>query len=248
MILLLDVGNTRMKWAALETGGTFIPVGSLVHAGQDLAALVDAAWRAMPQPDRVVVSNVAGPAFAAALRDWTRASWGVEPYFVIAPPKGWGVTNAYIEPHRLGTDRWAALVAVHHLVKAPACIVDCGTAITIDALAENGEHLGGLIVPGLSMMRHALVTNTRGIPDEGEGVVALLARSTRDAVTGGTLYAAVAVIDRVIGDVTAELARPVTCVITGGDAERVMSLLAAKCRYEPDLVLHGLKIIAEGEA
>lgn len=247
MILLLDVGNTRMKWATLEAG-TLISGGSITHAGQDLAALADAAWRVLPPPDRIVVSNVAGPTFAAALREWTRASWNIEPYFVIAPPKGWGLTNAYIEPHRLGSDRWAALVAVHHLLKGPACIVDCGTAITIDVLAENGVHLGGLIVPGLSMMRCALVKNTSGIPDEDEGAVALLARSTRDAVTGGTLYAAVAVIDRVLADVAVELACPVACVITGGDAERVMPLLAARCRYEPDLVLRGLKIIAEGEA
>lgn len=247
MMLLLDVGNTRMKWASVQAG-TLTPGGNLVHAGEDLAAVAEAAWRSLPQPERIVVSNVAGAAFAAGLRDWTRAVWGVEPYFIVPKPKALGVTNAYIEPHRLGADRWAALVAARARVRGAACVIDCGTAITIDALSESGEHLGGLIVPGLSMMRRALTTNTSGIPDEGEGSVALLARSTRDAVTGGTLYAAVAVIDRVTADVAAELSRPITCVLTGGDAERVMPLLAAKCRYEPNLVLQGLKIIAEGEA
>nr|PZN72552.1 MAG: type III pantothenate kinase [Pseudomonadota bacterium] len=247
MILLLDVGNTRIKWATVDDAGIMTLGRSLQHAGRDIPSVAEEAWHSLPRPERVIVSNVAGRGFEGAFRVWAQSVWGMEPRFIVAQSKGWGVTNAYVEPDRLGADRWAALVAARRLDKGDVCIIDCGTALTIDALSRSGKHLGGLIVPGLALMRQSLIANTQGISDEGEGTIALLARCTRDAVTGGTLYATVAVIDRVITDIVAELGRTVTCVITGGDAERIMPLLTVKCRYEPDLVLQGLKIMAEGK-
>jgi type III pantothenate kinase len=244
MILLLDVGNSSIKWGVL-TDGTVVPKGSFRHHGGDLVTAMREHWLSLARPERVLVSNVGGPAVAECLETWTKSTWDVRCEFVIPPQAGWGVANAYVEPERLGADRWAALVAVRSQGLVPACIVDCGTAITIDALAATGEHLGGLIIPGVSMMRHALFENTRGIPNEGDGAVALLARSTRDAVTGGTLYAAVAVIDRVTADIAAELREPITAIITGGDAQRVTPLLAANFRHEPALVLEGLAIMAK---
>ena len=157
--------------------------------------------------------------------------------------------NAYVEPQRLGSDRWAALIGAHAAVSGPLCVVDCGSAVTLDALDVKGQHLGGLIIPGLDMMRGALINNTSGIHEQalarGEGEVSVLARDTQGAVTGGVLYTLIAVIDRVTADLAADLQSPLTRVITGGDAERLLPLLAGPYRHEPELVLQGLAIVAE---
>ena len=159
----------------------------------------------------------------------------------------YGVSNAYTSPERLGADRWATLVAAHHLYPGPSCVVDCGTAVTIDAVAGTGEHLGGLILPGLTMMRQALVENTQGIGRVATGDVSLLARNTDDGVTAGTLYALVAALDRIVADVAAELDGEVALLLTGGDAGMLLPLLQDSWQHEPDLVLQGLAVIAGEE-
>src|SRR3569832_603245 len=129
------------------------------------------------------------------------------------------------------------------------CIVDAGTAITLDDLSTDGHHLGGLIMPGIELMRRSLLERSEGIraatasPERGD--ITLLARDTQSGVDGGTLYAAVAAIDRVMQDVGTELGETLTRVITGGDAERLLTLLHGQYHHVPDLVLHGLAIIAE---
>ncbi|OGT21933.1 MAG: hypothetical protein A2V90_05485 [Gammaproteobacteria bacterium RBG_16_57_12] len=154
-----------------------------------------------------------------------------------------------MHPDRLGADRWAALIAVRQRIEVAACIVDCGTAITIDVLSGQGEHLGGLIVPGIQMMRNSLASGTKGVRSSENAMskVSLLARDTGAAVFGGTLYAAVAVIDRVISDVSEAMNMELTCVLTGGNAPEVKPLLAHACIYEPDLVLQGLARVAAGK-
>ena len=247
MILLLDIGNSRVKWGLLERN-ELLPGGTAAHAGADLRAVLDGAWAKLARPERVLTCNVAGADCAQWLTDWIRAAWDMTPEFIVPQQQACGVTNAYVEPQRLGADRWAALLAAHMHIPGTACIVDCGSAVTIDALAANGEHLGGLILPGLSMMRRALIKDTH-IPDTpGYGQVSLLARDTGDAVTGGVLYALVAAIDRITADVARELRGPMTRVISGGDAECVLPLLAEPYRHEPHLVLQGLAVLAQKEA
>src|SRR5690606_21554095 len=110
MILLLDVGNTRIKWATVDDAGTMTLGRSLQHAGRDVPSVAEDAWHSLPRPERVIVSNVAGPGFKGEFRAWAQGTWEIEPHFIVAQPKGWGVSNAYVEPDRLGADRWAALI------------------------------------------------------------------------------------------------------------------------------------------
>jgi type III pantothenate kinase len=249
VILLVDIGNSRIKWASLIKG-KLEHAGSAARAGEDnFAAEHDQHWRKIKKPRAVVVSNVAGAACAEALAAWTAERWQVQPRFVVAERKAFGVTNAYSKPERLGVDRWAALIAARRRFKGPVCVIDAGTAVTLDVLTEQGSHQGGLIIPGLEMMRHALLERTRDIQPATEapasGDISLLARDTRDGVNGGTLYALVAVIDRVVADVRTELGKDLTRVITGGDAETLLPLLAGTYHHHPELVLEGLAVIAE---
>jgi len=248
--LLIDIGNSRIKWATLVRGK--------LHPGGDapcpadenaIAACAAQLWEDVKKPKVVVVSNVAGPAFAAKLSEWIEAYWEVLPLFVTAEQAAFGVSNAYTVPERLGPDRWAALIAAHRRNEGAACIVDAGTAVTIDVIAADGAHQGGLIIPGLDMMRRALLERTQAIqPNTAEparGGSALLARDTRDGVDGGTLYTLVAVIDRVVADIGAELGGQPTRLITGGNAAALLPLLAGDYHHVPELVLEGLAVIAE---
>ncbi len=243
MNLLLDIGNSRIKWArsvddVLETGEP------LMRENKTFKDLVPAAWLAMDAPERVVIVSVAGATFNKSIRTWVKRTWRIDCEFMVSSAAACGVTNAYIQPERLGADRWAALLAAHDLYTTPVCLVDCGSAVTIDAIDAAGHHLGGLIVPGLDMMERALTTRTAGVKFENapSGEVSLLARDTETAVHGGALYTLVALIDRVYSDLGHELGRAARRVITGGDAQRILPLLASPPDHQPDLVLHGLAV------
>ena len=212
-------------------------------------------WTPLARPARVVVANVAGPDFGETLAAWVKQAWDIEAEFVVSQPSACGIHNAYLDPQKLGVDRWAGMIATHRNVKGAACVIGCGTAITFDVLTASGEHQGGLIVPGLALMRRALLENTQGILNkmgdtmsDTSGETAILARDTQGGVNGGTLYTVIAVIDRVTSDLAAELGvgmgKGMTCVITGGDAPALLPLLAGDYRHEPLLVLQGLAMIA----
>ena len=247
--LLVDIGNTRLRWCVSDGIRCDSPAVR-DYARPDTADLLSEAWADLPVQARVVVSNVAGEAVAHAVSTVARTLWGVGPEFVKARRSACGITNGYTHPERLGSDRWAAMIAAHHLFSGPKCVVDCGTAATLDVLDAAGKHLGGLILPGLTMMRRALVSGTSDLSMEEAPAAspnALLANETSDAIKGGTLYMLIAALDRISEDVASELPDDLCRVITGGDAPALLPLLAYSHHHEPDLVLKGLALIA-GEA
>lgn len=250
MRLLADLGNTRLRWAVLDDDGALGRSAAVAHGGRPLEPVLDAAWSGLAVPEAVFACTVAGGGAAAALAGWCRRRWGVEVTQVHALAEGWGVRNAYHEPERLGADRWAALVAARGLFPGrPVCIVDCGTAVTVDALAADGAHLGGLIAPGLGLMRRSLATGTAGVAETDAlggrpQEVALLARSTRDAVTAGTLHCLAAFVARAGDDVGGALGPGTVRVLTGGDAAELLPLLGEDWIHEPALVMQGLARMA----
>lgn len=248
MILLVDAGNTRLKWAYLRDQA--FEYGGVVPRGKQVAATARKAWGELASaPDRVLVACVAGTSFRASLKNWFEKHGSLTPEFPEAQAEAFGVRNAYAEPGRLGIDRWAALVAASRKNIRPVCIVDCGTAITIDALSAEGHHLGGLIAPGLDAMRDCLVERTAEI-DAQHAVTSgdessLLASDTGNAVVGGSLYAAVSMIDRVVQELAGVLGDKLRVLMTGGNAQQIMPLLESKVEFERDLVLRGLAVMAE---
>lgn len=244
--MLLDVGNSAIKWAtekdgALEAGGRFY------YRNLGLTRTAEQAWRDFPAPAFLAVASVAGSGVESELSAWTARAWGVTPNYIRASKQAAGVTNGYVEPEVLGADRWAAMVAARHASDKPLCVIDCGTAITLDVVDAGGIHQGGLIAPGLEMMRRSLVNETAAIgPLGGEAGAAwaLLSRSTADGVNNGAMRMAGALIDRVIEDAAGEYDGNVEAVITGGDAARLLPVLRCSARYDRDLVLKGVAILA----
>jgi type III pantothenate kinase len=146
----------------------------------------------------------------------------------------------------MGVDRWVAMLGANARQLTPCCVVDSGTAITIDALAATGQHQGGVIFPGQHLMRRSLYGNTRQIPPAEQGQGMVFGTSTQDCVWGGTLYAAASTIDGICQRMETQLTGKVQRVLTGGDAERLLPYLQGYYRLEKDLLFYGL-LVAAGE-
>jgi len=244
--MLLDVGNSSVKWAT-ENDGVLEEGGRFYYRDQGFSRSASLAWAGWPAPRVLAVASVAGAGMEHEISEWAGKVWDTTPCYIRVLNQAAGVTNAYREPGALGVDRWAAIVAAHHVTGNPVCVIDCGTAITLDVVDAAGNHQGGLIAPGLAMMRRSLVMETAAIgplPDGADRLPSLLSWNTIEGVNSGVMHMAGALIDRVIGDAAAGFGHNLEAVITGGDAERLLPLLRCTPRYDRDLVLKGIAILA----
>jgi type III pantothenate kinase len=243
MFLLLDIGNTRIKWGVAEGG----QIASGEPFPSRLDTLEECLWQAfgpLPAPRAVIACNVAGDQVAKGIDRWLGRRWPLALEVVQPVAEGYGIKNAYSRPERLGADRWVSLIALRRHYRLPACVADCGTAVTVDVLGENGEHRGGVIAPGLFLMRQALLKNT-GVTEMGERYGKLLGQDTGAGVQSGTLNAVAGLIERVVKGCSGQSEVPPTLLLTGGDAATLAPQLSMSCHIVPDLVLRGLLITAE---
>lgn len=243
MILLVDAGNTRIKWV-LWNDGQFVRRGHVLHRGSDRALLGEQLWGTLERPAQVVIASVAGTELVGTLNRWISETWAVPVHCAVSEAAGFGITNAYAVPAQMGADRWVGMIGARNRIARASCVVDCGTAITIDALSATGVHRGGVIFPGIRLMRESLYRDTRQIPEEHNGQVVLFGASTRDCVWGGTVHAVATAIDGITGRMREELGEESLCLLTGGDAETLLPYLRGCYRLEPDLIFHGLLVIA----
>lgn len=242
MDLLVDLGNARLKWAR-SAPGTWT-TGAVLHVQQDLAALLDGAWGRLEQPKRILVASVATDAARAALDAWCRRRWALEPTAIRAQAEQLGVKHCYAQPETFGADRWAALIAARALTQGNACIVDCGTAVTVDALAADGQFRGGAIFPGLRLLRESLVRGTGGIRAAEGRTDSALGCSTADAVAGGTQHGLIGAVALLVAEQIAALGGETQVFLTGGGAPLLRAHLKPPVREVPDLVLKGLARMA----
>lgn len=242
-VLLVDLGNSRTKWALLDGAGLG-SVGTAPHAADGLGPAVGAALAALSTPAAVLVGSVAGPERDAALQSLCRQLWNREPRFVASEAQAAGVTSGYASPGQLGVDRWLALLAAHADGRGDACIVDCGTAVTIDLVDATGRHHGGLILPGLRAMRDRLLDRTRIPPFAERAPSTELGRATADAVANGALLAVVGAVRETLAIARRLLGRTPRLVIAGGDGALLAAALGDAAELRPDLVLEGLAVLA----
>jgi type III pantothenate kinase len=249
--LLFDVGNTRLKWGVLDND-RIAQSGSIDHVKLKQQGFAALTTRLPANADYVLVSNVAGPAFATRLAGVIGMHCDTDVHFARSEKEACGVRNAYSQPRRLGVDRWAALLGARAEIRSAVCVVDAGTAVTIDAMDKTGQHLGGQIIPGPGLMSVALSNETSGIGspkgtarDPGVGM-GLFARNTGDAVQSGTLSAVCGAIERAARAMRSAGLRP-KIVLTGGDASRILKQLDGKVLHRPHLVLQGLAYMVQSK-
>jgi type III pantothenate kinase len=243
VILLVDVGNTRIKWG-LSHDEVISGHGALEYKGRPVLEMLQKAWADLPPPTRIIVANVAGAELADNLERYCRERFQREPEYMQAVPKECGVTNGYSLPAQLGVDRWAAVIGAYHLYSGPTCIIGCGTAITVDTVTHEGMHLGGMIAPGIGVMRRALTAAAPAIPEEPGDTYMLYARDTRTAVTSGILYAVAGLIERATTEIRAQQGTRTKFLITGGDAGQLQQMIQGWFTLVPHLVLEGLAVWA----
>jgi len=250
MQALVDIGNTRIKWA-LYDGKRLGQHGNAVHRDVRDAALQTFARILPREVTRLVVANVAGDEMAQGLRAVIGSRAVVE--FIATSAERFGVRCAYAEPQRLGVDRWLAVLAAHAQAAGAACVIDSGTAVTFDAVAADGAHLGGLILPGARLLAAALDRNTSNIgatpvPAAAPKGLALLGRDTATAVGYGAMLALAAALDRAVRTVAAAVGSAPRVYLTGGDAATLRDWLETKVEPRADLVLEGLALFAAEHA
>lgn len=245
MTLLVDIGNTQLKWARANNG-QLTALGRAALTAEDpleplAAALVEPAGR-------IVAANVAGAEIESGLQALARAR-GAKLTVVRPAPLQHGVRCAYADPSRLGADRWVGVVAAHFLIAGSACVIDAGTTVTFDVVTGGGEHLGGLIMAGPKIAASALSRETRGIgattPAQAAAVgLELLGANTNTAVAHGAMLEIAAGLDRAVAEIAAALGEPLTVVLTGGGAVALESWLKTEVSYRPHFILEGLAQIA----
>jgi len=241
MFLAIDAGNTRIKWAMREAGA-WLATGLVQTA--DAASLS----RAIPADraiDRVIVANVAGVAVRDAIIRLADGL-GAPAEFIASKGAQCGVRSGYEDPAQLGCDRWASLIGARHLCSGACLVVNAGTALTVDALSDDGLFLGGIIAPGLDLMRRALDGYTAGLRLQ-PGAVRFFPANTGDAIMSGAAHALAGAVERMASFMRESGQEPLRVVLSGGGAEVLRPLLALEIVPVEHLVLEGLAVIAAAE-
>lgn len=247
VVLDVDIGNTRLKWRLSQSGDGKVEQGFIATAGLDDARLL-AAWQGLPQPQRVRFVSVACVDSEQALVAFCRDHWQLSAQKALTQAMQAGVANSYNNFQTMGADRWLAMLAGFHRATATpqqrgCCVVDCGSAVTVDYVGADGKHLGGFIAPGLRLMRKGLLNNTRQImlPEESQQRFDTRpGRSTEEAVGHGIELMLAALAQRVVKDCTDWLGADALLLVTGGDGERFIDAAGAG-EWCADLVLDGLE-------
>lgn len=237
MKLLIDIGNSRCKWA-LEKRGRIHTSASLDYRQPLFFQQLTCAWAAIEPPRVAAIACVGEPVLLASIEQFLARLWPQSPRLLAcSQAQALGVRNAYPQPEKLGVDRWLALLAAHRHYPGQVCIVDCGTAITVDVL-DHGQHLGGWIAPGLAMMRKSLVSDAAALEFTSQTASMQFAANTSDAIANGTLSVAAALIAQAIRQLDAEY----RLLLTGGDAQTIAAVLQHAVTVDVELVFKGLSV------
>lgn len=238
MLLVIDIGNTRTKWALAGDDGKLTELEVCMNADIATSNLGAAAHKA----DRALIANVAGEAMAQQVSQLLAP---LQAEFISVTKQACGLLNA--DYPTLGSDRWSALIAVRQRVKQAVLVVNAGTAITMDALDSRGVFLGGTIMPGLHLMQATLANNTAQLK-VGEGAMHDFPKNTQDAIETGCLNAVAGAVGVMLKRLEKHSGWLPKLVMSGGDAYKVaeaLNLNSKQVIIMEYLVLQGLVLLAK---
>ena len=236
--LQIDIGNSAAKWrlvdsvVVLQRGQEDLP--RLQHSPEFLAVLRAA--------DTIWVSCVAGEHLEQTLRSLAAAENKPTVHFARSTDRCGDLKNGYLEPEKIGVDRWLAMVGACAIAEGPLCVADVGSALTIDLIDATKTHIGGYILPGPRMMEQSLESGTARVRyDAGSGMQLRPGRTTADAVQHGIALAMVSAIEKAVA---LHEAPGSSLLITGGAGQPVADMLSVESQFVEDLVFEGLSIYA----
>jgi type III pantothenate kinase len=248
MTLLVDIGNSRVKWARLSPDGRLGKQSASAYAGWSTEEWRDALF-AGPKVERVVAASVAGDPANDHLVAAASLAGTDEMKFICVTREAAGVRNGYADTALLGVDRWVAAIGAFARTRGACVVADVGTAATIDVVASDGRHLGGYIVPGPALMVASLLHATSDLGDRhaasGQTSIRVgFADNTRDAIERGCRVAVAALIDRCVADANDSQGEAPSLLVTGGAGASLLPFLGSPAEHCPDLVLRGLAVLA----
>lgn len=236
--LQLDVGNSSAKWRLVRD--EIVIARGVYRSGDEgaQAALLDCADRL----DDIWVSSVAAPATEQQLAELLVNRWGISPWFARTEARTGSLHNSYADPCRMGVDRWLAMLGARQREQGRLCVVDAGSALTIDIVSAAGRHEGGYIIPGPALMERALLLDTDRVRfDEQIDYVLAPGTSTAEAVRHGIALAQAGAVVLALEQAGSE---PITLFYCGGAGETLMRLVQRAGQWAPDLVFEGLVVMA----
>ena len=246
MILTVDIGNSRIKWASWQAE-EIVARGVLAYEKTKKADSFDELFSKVERPSRVVSVCVAGDDMSQALSAWVKQHWRLDVEYLKTEKQFKNIINAYPDPAQHGADRWAALVAAHQCYPDTSlCVISAGTAITFDLIKKNGQHLGGYILPSYATMRTALMADTVKVKSTANKYIDnnSLPDNTSDGVNQGLHLLLQAGIREICQLAKSKMEHPVQVILTGGFAKTILDYPdMSVMQYEPDLVMRGLYII-----
>jgi type III pantothenate kinase len=248
-VLLIDIGNTRLKWALHAGAHPGAPV--LAHGAEFLEhieRLAEGPWAGLATPQRMLGCAVAGDAVRRRAEEQIEEAWDLSPQWVHASAGEAGLTNGYDHPARLGADRWVAMIGARHRLLAagpqrPMVVVMVGTAVTVEAVDAQGRFLGGFILPGHGIMLRALESGTAGL-HVPTGDVREFPTNTSDALTSGGTYAIAGAIERMVQHVRRHCGEEPACFMTGGAGWKMAPHMSVPFELVDSLIFDGLLEIA----
>ena len=224
--LLIDMGNSCIKVALLEQD-----LGA-VFTIKELSELTQ-----FSKPHQIIISSVTTAEKNHQMQIFCQQHWQITPQFLVSQKQCLGLINGYYKASQLGVDRWLAMLAVWQQIKSNFCIIDCGTAVTLDMVNQQGEHQGGLILPGLELMQQPLLSST-SLDFTPKTEFQILAKETATGIYSGCIQAIAGIIERLI-----RLNPTLNIILSGGYGDKIATLLPFKTNYQANLVLQGIQLI-----
>jgi type III pantothenate kinase len=236
--LQLDVGNSGAKWRLVNRGG-IIDRGTCRRGDDSAQQLL---LNCSNSVDHIWIASVASQAAEAELAALLQQRWGIAPWFARTQARTGSLSNSYDDPGRMGVDRWLAMLGARERERGRLCVIDAGSALTIDMVSAAGQHEGGYIIPGVALMERALLLDTERVRfDEDVGYDLAPGTSTAAAVRHGIALAQA-------GAVTLALEQagraPMVLLFCGGAGEMLRQLVNRGGQWLPDLVFEGLEAMA----
>lgn len=244
----IDVGNTRLKWAqyaSAQPGARLLAYGA--EFLENIETLAEVRWSKLQSPDSVLGCIVAGEGVRRRVQEQLEL-WDVQPRWVASEAEAAGLVNGYDHPSRLGVDRWIAMIGARQRVLSsenprPLIVVMVGTAVTVDAISDEGRFLGGLILPGHGIMLKALESGTAGL-HVPTGEVQIFPTNTSDALTSGGTYAIAGAVERMIQHLRHHSGQEPVCIMTGGAAWKMAPSMTRTFELVDHLIFEGLLALA----
>jgi type III pantothenate kinase len=254
--LLVDVGNSRIKWNPLPVDAKEFnqPTQAFAWNLDTLSDQLETNWGSITGfVTYMTIANVAGDEIQKTLAAWCTSHWKIDPQFVTTTSQFGEIKNGYAQHRELGVDRWLAVIAAHLLYpESTNIVIDCGSALTVDTVLPDGKHLPGPIIPGQDSLFKTLMSKTAFAKSETQQASEeqqVFVTNTKDALLSGAKFATSGALDAIVRQTSQALSSAdLKIIVSGGAAQRVLSMTTIKeYLIEPDLVLKGLRLFIKDQ-